>query len=654
MVYKPHSKVSYAKATLPYPLFAAEFDPYNRGYLVVGGGGGESKTGVPNQISVLDVSDRAAITTAATIDLSRGEDSVQSISSLATKDGLITFAGINSSEADQTAGNNEHFRSFEIKYPPRKKQKTEKEIEDEQGTIKALNKRALFKTSTAARKETYQRLLRLSPAQKRTEGSKRIGAVATGMAKDSELIVFNATVPAPDKADIITRIDLPFKEEVADLDIAEPVESQFSLAYCTETNIYEQIFKYDFPKKKAEKTPAGPRRVYQMPAPEASEKTTVKPKFRALRFLNSQNVITLVNKANKSGVELRIYHLYPTGPAMMLLQKALPARVKQAVSMDVCALDADKNGNQQFVIAIAGQDISIEVYTTNFQPKTETFSPFKNYLTLKDVHQHQMTKVCFSPFHSPTRAADSEKGKLETPTHPGPQYIRLASVTYGNTVVVDTFPISPVDPKDKNSRYVLHSADDDQWTFLTYGFIISIIVLVIAFIFQAFVSGFANDNAGMWSVLPKDMRDFLDAPARAAGGFGRRAEYTIISAVDESVPSAIPGKARLLELIDTHLEQNAPNNEEPQPRKAIVVRDDSAEGSSLSFEVHDDKNAYLEKDTEAKHWDELEEHQKAVWRERLIRAGEWAEGEGEKVLIGVLFSSYAGMIGGIAREAMNA
>jgi hypothetical protein len=43
-------QVSYAKATLPFPVFAAEFDPYNRGYLVVGGGGGETRSGVPNQI----------------------------------------------------------------------------------------------------------------------------------------------------------------------------------------------------------------------------------------------------------------------------------------------------------------------------------------------------------------------------------------------------------------------------------------------------------------------------------------------------------------------------------------------------------------------------------------------------------------------------
>lgn len=42
--------VSYAKTTLPFPIFAAEFDPYSRGYLVVAGGGGEGRSGVPNQI----------------------------------------------------------------------------------------------------------------------------------------------------------------------------------------------------------------------------------------------------------------------------------------------------------------------------------------------------------------------------------------------------------------------------------------------------------------------------------------------------------------------------------------------------------------------------------------------------------------------------
>ncbi|KAI7122425.1 hypothetical protein KC316_g18136, partial [Hortaea werneckii] len=204
MVYKPTSNVSFAKTSLPYPIFSADWDPYNRGYLVVGGGGGESKTGVPNQITVLDTSNRATITTAAEIQLSRDEDSVQSLGNLATKDGLITFAGINSSQAQQNAGVNEHLRSFDVKYPPRKKQKTERADDNEQGEILLIGQRSLFKPSSATKKETYQRLLRLSPAKKRDSGSKRLGAVATGMAEENEVIVFNATNATPDKEDIVT------------------------------------------------------------------------------------------------------------------------------------------------------------------------------------------------------------------------------------------------------------------------------------------------------------------------------------------------------------------------------------------------------------------------------------------------------------------
>ncbi|TKA56799.1 hypothetical protein B0A49_06446, partial [Cryomyces minteri] len=93
--------VSFTKVTLSYPLYAADFDPYNRGYLVVGGGGGEGRSGVGNKLTLLDVSDRSKLITAAEVDLSRDEDSVTSLANLASKDGLITFAGINSSEADQ-------------------------------------------------------------------------------------------------------------------------------------------------------------------------------------------------------------------------------------------------------------------------------------------------------------------------------------------------------------------------------------------------------------------------------------------------------------------------------------------------------------------------------------------------------------------------
>ena len=42
--------VSFTKTTLDYPIYAADFDPYGRGYLVVGGGGGEGRSGVGNKI----------------------------------------------------------------------------------------------------------------------------------------------------------------------------------------------------------------------------------------------------------------------------------------------------------------------------------------------------------------------------------------------------------------------------------------------------------------------------------------------------------------------------------------------------------------------------------------------------------------------------
>lgn len=39
-----------AKLTLSCPLFAADFDPRNNGRLLVGGGGGEGRSGVGNKI----------------------------------------------------------------------------------------------------------------------------------------------------------------------------------------------------------------------------------------------------------------------------------------------------------------------------------------------------------------------------------------------------------------------------------------------------------------------------------------------------------------------------------------------------------------------------------------------------------------------------
>lgn len=451
-------------------------------------------------------------------------------------------------------------------------------------------------------------------------------------------MVFNATVGLPDAGDIITKIDLPEKSEAADLDIAQPDDNGFSLAYCDEHDIYEQTFKYDFEKKTVEKQPHGPRRIHQMPFPDTFQDPKSRSKFRCLRFLNPQNVLALVNKANKKGAELRLFHLYPSGPALEMRQKALPSRMKQATSLDVCALDADQNGNQQFVVAVAGQDISIEVYVTNFQAATETFSPFTSYITLRDVHPQQMTKVVWAPFLSPPRAPNPAELPSTGPNgepiakpntaqmHPGPQYIRLASVSFGNTVVIDTFPLTPLEPRNKDSRYVLsHPGDEAFWRW-AYIIVISFVVLVSAFLFQSFTGGFSTD-VGPFSLLPEKVRDFLDAPAAAAYNRDRYKKVPIEEAAPASTADNLRSALR-----------------DSSDAAQVVVRD-VPEGNGVDVQVHPDRDTYLEKDVHAKQWHELEEHQKAYWKEKLVTAGQWAEHEGESVLKGVLWSTYAGLVG---------
>lgn len=44
------SQIPCAKITLTYPLYAADFDPQNSDFLLVGGGGGEGRSGVGNKI----------------------------------------------------------------------------------------------------------------------------------------------------------------------------------------------------------------------------------------------------------------------------------------------------------------------------------------------------------------------------------------------------------------------------------------------------------------------------------------------------------------------------------------------------------------------------------------------------------------------------
>jgi len=658
--------VSYTKTTLSYPVYSADFDPYNRGYLVVGGGGGAGRHGVGNKIvserdqianintdwiqTLLDTTSRDKLQVAAEIDLSKDEDSVTSLANLASRDGLISLAGINSTEEEQKTGKNEHLRGFSIQYPRRKRQTSQPDDKDDDassGQIAAIGKTSLFRPATGPKPETYQRLLRLSPARRSEVGSKRIGAIASGLAKQSEIVVFDATMTPP--SHVITRIDVP--AEAADMDIAESMPSTFSLAWCTDYDVYEQTIEYNFATRKAEFSPKGPRRVHSIPNTDNSGQAITRAKYRSLRFLTDHHVLVMSNLPNKSGAELFIMHLYPTGPAAVLFHKILPSHIKQGMGMDVCRLDGDQDGSRQFVVAVGGQDISIEVYTINYNRPTDTFAVFRKFTTLRDVHPLQMTALTLSQFHSPIRAPPPpekpEKGKEQTASsdpsaHPGPQYIRMASTSMGNTVVVDTFALSPLQPGKRDSRYVLSHPSDEKFTQRTYIALISFIVLMSALVLQGFL--YPDSNSSLSTMLPAGARQYLAMPANAAQGMGKSVSSVASDAADALPTIETPQRIKdILHAISPR--QGAPNT------RALVLRD--SETTDVSIDVIPDKEEYLKQDAAAKHWHEMEEHEQHKWREALIKAGHWTLDEGETILKGVLFSSYAGLVGQAAAQAMN-
>ncbi|KAL2350499.1 hypothetical protein BJ546DRAFT_892023 [Cryomyces antarcticus] len=637
--------VSFTKVTLSYPLYAADFDPYNRGYLVVGGGGGEGRSGVSNKLTLLDVSDRSKLITAAEIDLSRDEDSVTSLANLASKDGLVTFAGINSSEADQQRGLNEHLRSFEIHYPPRRKsspnsETSEKSKNEDEGRISLLSKTALFRPSSNPRTNPqYQRTLRLSQRFGSAAGPrKRIGAVATGLAPQAEIVSFAATTSTPGAADVISRINPPKGVEAADVDIIESEEEgDFALVYCTDYDVYLQSVSYDFGSKTPRATPEEPRPIHSVPYPDSSEKPS-RPKCRALRWLTPEYILLLSNLPNRTGAELSILPVYPKGPGSVLLRKILPKHVKQAIGLDACVLDADSAGSRQIVVAVAGQDVSISVFTINYAGTSNTLGKFKSFSTLRDVHPLQMTKICFSP--------DTPAPLPSIPSHPLPQYIRLASVSMGNTVVVDTFALTPLDPKQRGTRYVLSHPRAERLQ-LGLGVAITAFILIVgAVLLQSYLELSGGTEARSVSrFLPPGARQFLGERAYVL-------ENKVAESVDHVLPEAITGRLRALVAQNRHHHHHVDTRAAHE--KAIIVRN-GADDATLAIDTYHPSDPACEhlEHSPAKSWEQLEPHQRETWKRRLLDAGEWAAEEGETVLKGVLFSEWAGFVGAAAAEVIQ-
>ena len=605
------------------------------------------RSGVSNKITLFDVTSRAAtLEPTVELELSRDEDSVTCLANLATKDGLVVYAGVNSSKDDRLADRNEHFRSFIVEYPKKKKKAEEKGSDkNSEAKISFLSKTSLFKPveSTTAKNEAYQRILRLSRPKRCASGSKRIGAIASSLAgEENEIVVFNATTSSPKSpGDIIQRLPTHEGKEANDIDITEPEDSEFKLAYCTDYSVFVSNIPYDFNKGKPRQELLLPRSKYSVPYPDVFE-SKGRFKIRCLRWLSPSHILLLANLPNRTGVELLILTLYGGTMGSITLRRRLPRHVRAAVDMDVCALDADENGAYQIVIAVAGIDISTTIFTMDYQGTANNrLGRFHSYTTVRDVHAVQMTKLIFSPFSSPWTGPNGDKVQ-----NPGPQYLRLASTSLGNTVVIDTFTLQHVSKKPR-SRYVLSSSRTRALHQTVPYFVMGFVLLIGLLLVQSLL-----DIEGRWGmeIVPESIRN-------AVGGL--KPPGQVIEEIRSAQPDVVPegvkvpvAKAthRLRDLL--HLHRSNMYDEEVK-QKALVVRDSPDSDSSLLTEVHSDHEAVMRAYTEAKQWDELTQAEKSRWKEKLTSAGMWAVEEGETVLKGIFFSEAAGIVGQMAQAAMN-
>ncbi|KAH8683138.1 hypothetical protein BGZ60DRAFT_427600 [Tricladium varicosporioides] len=630
-----------AKATLEYPLYACDFDPADSSRLVVGGGGGAGRSGVGNKITLLDTSIATQLQEIGEIDLSKNEDNVTSIA-VGQKKGKATviYAGANSSTKDIEAGRNLHFRVFGIEPATKGKGKGKDSEKPLSNKISEISRSKLF---DSREKDTYQRVLRLS---KPFPDQPQLGAVATGFAKESEIVLFDTSTLTPPNS----RGAVKLSKEAVDFDFIQRGEKEYLFAYCDEYDIYLKKISPDMDTSL-------PEEIYVTPASRGSEKVTL-PNFRALRFLTPEFLLMLTNIHSNGGVVLQILRIHPSGKGQCRISQSyrLPSSITKATGLAVANLTPPLSPTTpqdytQFVIAVAGQNISISLFKVDLQimNKVSMVTPIKPFRTLNNVHPHQITSLTFSNFTPPTHPVTAS-----TP----PQYIKLASTGVSNTVLVHTLPLFPVPlsmkrGQSRTPRYVV--ALPSMKAIVGLAVALSTIGILIA---AVLVQGILEVRGGVPVRL--NAREYV--PLRVQEALGR--PYTFPSGY-EGIPTGVPASPigynhHLGVPTDVENDINADSlggsalrlpeifaSLQPTPGGQIYLHEHDKEESGIKAAVHD------EEVHKGKSWDNLKHEQKKLWLKKLKDAGYWAEDMGETILKGVVFGEIGGVIGGAVAQAVG-
>ncbi|KAI1116167.1 hypothetical protein F5Y14DRAFT_440135 [Nemania sp. NC0429] len=615
---------------LTYPLYCCDFaDP---DHLVVAGGGGPGRNGVGNKMTLLDTSDATQLTEVTELELSPNEDNVMSLAVVGPqkdkdKDqdkekhedkgklrhalpSTTVFAGVNSSPRDVNKGLNQHLRALTISQPGKSAKTGGVEISE-------VARDALF---VHRDKDTYQRILRLSPPHEGLTSSPRLGAAATGLSKHPQIALFD--VPATNSPRWKTRGRLEPRMEAMDLDVIQTGPDTYQLAYCDDHEVYTvEVSKAEVSE---------PRCVYTI-EPDAGE--DVKASFKSLRYLTAGFLVTVVNNPESRGVAVHGLRLprdeYEN--ARLAIRAQLPSSVSKATSLAVrnlspVASPSDKQGEAQFVIAVAGNDSSISLYTLEHKSAfdSDILSDLAPFQVLKSVHPSSITNLAISTFSPPKGSAKSSSELC----------VKLASVSVGCSTVVHSIPIKQhVSKSDSTStgtlpkplRYIvaLKSRGESPATIITLTSLVFIIILLV----------------GQIIIEAKD----LGEPILGARNY-LPASWTVPL---RKVPRIKPSDNEQKTIQNLLAGTNAHHTQQ-----IIIKHDDlGAIGPdglpALDVDIHNE-----EVHGPATSWEELEKKDQDLWKQRLKKSGHWMEDMGESIFKGVLFGEIGGAIGNIVGEAL--
>lgn len=568
---------------------------------------------------MLDTSNPLELPTTGSLTLSKSEDNVTTlVVGPRDKEGgtAIVFAGANGSPNDIKKGKNRHFRTLALRLssgsggPEAAKTSGERIVE--------LARDALF--DQRGQDLTYVPYQRLCALSHPFDDFPQLGAVADGFSKHPQIALFN--VP-PSTAQTGARrwkqrgtLDIPM--EAMDLDVVQTGPDTYQLAYCDDHDIFTvEVSKEGVSEPKCVQTL------------EAEDGDNSRPSFRSLRYLSTGFLVTTVNNpaSQGGGVSLHGYRLPKEDQphARLAIRQSLPRTVSKATGLAVRNLTppvspSEKQGDTQFVVAVAGNDRSINLLTLEHKQihsvdLLANLAPFKH---LKDVHQTGITGLSFSAFAPPKTESDV-KPEIS---------VKLASVSVGNTAVVHSIPLkqfrsnSPGAKSERPAtpRYVvaLKSKTESPALILTQ---LAVVILLLAIIGQVVLEakGLSPEIFGSKKYLPASWQLTM----RHGPVLGEKTIGDLLSNVQLEKDQVPVIRHVDTDILDAH----------GHPTLDVAAHDEELHGPATS-------------------WDELPPAQQKLWKDRLKKTGHWVEATGEQVFKGVLFGEIGGVIGNIINAAV--